>query len=80
MAGREETTALTWRTGMLILSRKLDEVITIGDDVEVKIVRISKDVVKLGIAAPKNVAVHRKEIARRIEEKLHRNDNDERDK
>lgn len=65
---------------MLILSRKLDEVITIGDDVEVKIVRISKDVVKLGIAAPKNVAVHRKEIARRIEEKLHRNDNDERDK
>jgi len=55
---------------MLILSRKLDEVIKIGDDITIKVIRLSRDVVKLGVDAPDNVAVHRLEISRRIEEKL----------
>ena len=55
---------------MLILSRKLDEVIKIGDDITIKVIRLSRDVVKLGVVAPDNVAVHRLEISRRIEEQL----------
>jgi len=55
---------------MLILSRKLDEVIKIGDDITIKVIRLSRDVVKLGVDAPDNVAVHRLEISRRIEEQL----------
>lgn len=47
---------------MLILSRKSNESIMIGDDIEVKIVEITNRVIKLGIDAPKNVVVHRKEV------------------
>lgn len=47
---------------MLILSRKKDESIMIGDDVEIMITEVSGDVVKLGISAPRNVSVHRKEV------------------
>jgi len=58
---------------MLILSRRLNESIKIGDDITVKVIRLSRDVVKLGVDAPDNVAVHRLEISRRIEEQLHDN-------
>ena len=47
---------------MLILSRKIDESIVIGDDVEVSIVDIKGDQVKLGIKAPKDVKVYRQEV------------------
>ena len=47
---------------MLVLSRQRDETIVIGDDVEVTIVDIRGDKVRLGINAPRNVTVHRKEI------------------
>lgn len=47
---------------MLILSRKLDESIIIGDNIEVKIVSIDKGVVKLGIEAPPEVLVLRQEL------------------
>lgn len=47
---------------MLVLERKLDEVVTIGPDIEILIVRIRGDRVQLGIRAPRNVAVHRKEV------------------
>jgi len=53
---------------MLILSRKLDEKIMIGDDVEITIIEIRKDVVKLGISAPRAVPVHRKEVYEEIQE------------
>jgi len=53
---------------MLILSRKLDEKIRIGDDVEITIIEIRKDVVKLGISAPRAVPVHRKEVYEEIQE------------
>ncbi|PKM52696.1 MAG: carbon storage regulator [Firmicutes bacterium HGW-Firmicutes-7] len=53
---------------MLALSRKIQESIVIGDDIEITILSISKDQVKLGISAPKSVPVHRKEIYMQIQE------------
>lgn len=47
---------------MLVLTRKLDEVICIGDDITIKVVRLGPDTVKLGIEAPKHVVVMRKEL------------------
>jgi carbon storage regulator len=47
---------------MLVLSRQRDESIMIGDDVEITIVDVRGDKVRLGITAPKNVPVHRREI------------------
>lgn len=47
---------------MLVLSRQRDETIMIGDDIEVTVVDIRGDKVRLGINAPKHVAVHRKEV------------------
>ncbi len=47
---------------MLVLSRQRDETIVIGEDVEVTIVDIRGDKVRLGISAPKHVPVHRKEV------------------
>lgn len=47
---------------MLVLSRQRDETIMIGDDIEVTVVDIRGDKVRLGIAAPKEIAVHRKEV------------------
>ena len=47
---------------MLVLTRKLNESIMIGDDVEVTVVEIKGDAIKLGINAPKDVKVHRKEV------------------
>jgi creatinine deaminase len=47
---------------MLVLSRTRDQTIMIGDDVEVTIVDIRGDKVRLGINAPRNISVHRKEI------------------
>ncbi len=52
---------------MLVLSRKQNEEIRIGDDVTVVVVRISDDKVRLGIKAPRNVPVHRKEVYEAIE-------------
>jgi carbon storage regulator len=47
---------------MLVLTRKLKEAIQIGDDIEITVLAISGDQVKLGINAPKHVEIHRKEI------------------
>ncbi|PKM94917.1 MAG: carbon storage regulator [Firmicutes bacterium HGW-Firmicutes-1] len=53
---------------MLALSRKIQESIVIGDNIEITVLSISKDQVKLGISAPKSVPVHRKEIYIQIQE------------
>ena len=47
---------------MLILTRKAGESIVIGDDVVITIVEAGRDQVRIGIEAPRSVAVHRKEV------------------
>ncbi|PKR86280.1 carbon storage regulator CsrA [Heyndrickxia camelliae] len=47
---------------MLILTRKKGESIQIGDDIEITISAVNGDQVKIGINAPKNIEIHRKEI------------------
>src|ERR1700743_2180408 len=47
---------------MLVLSRQRDETIMIGDNIEVTVVDIRGDKVRLGINAPKEISVHRKEV------------------
>jgi carbon storage regulator len=47
---------------VLVLSRQRDETIMIGDDIELTVVDIRGDKVRLGINAPSHVTVHRKEI------------------
>ena len=53
---------------MLVLSRKLNESIKIGDDIELTVVSIDGEQVKIGINAPKNVDIHRKEVYLSIQE------------
>lgn len=47
---------------MLVLSRQRDETIMIGDEIEITVVDIRGDKVRLGINAPTRIAVHRKEV------------------
>ncbi|MBA7610631.1 Carbon storage regulator [subsurface metagenome] len=52
---------------MLVLSRRKDESIMIGDDVEITIVDIRWNKVRLGITAPKKIPVHRREVYEAIQ-------------
>ena len=52
---------------MLVLTRREDESIMIGDDIVVKVLDLKENQVKLGIVAPKSVAVHRQEIYEAIQ-------------
>ena len=47
---------------MLILTRRIGEVLVIGDDVKITVLGVRGHQVRIGVDAPKNVAVHRKEI------------------
>jgi carbon storage regulator len=51
---------------ILVLSRRLGETIVIGDDIRITVLGISGNQVRLGIAAPREVDVHRQEIYERI--------------
>ncbi len=51
---------------MLALSRKKDEAIVINDDIEITVIEIKGDQVKLGISAPKAVPIYRKEVYMQI--------------
>ncbi|QLB40697.1 MULTISPECIES: carbon storage regulator CsrA [Mannheimia] len=51
---------------MLILTRKIGEVLLVGDDVEITVLSIRGNQVKLGVNAPKEISVHRQEIYERI--------------
>jgi carbon storage regulator len=53
---------------MLILTRKLGERITIGNDIVISLLEIKGSQVKLGIEAPKGISIHRQEIYERIRE------------
>ncbi|MDA0831758.1 MAG: carbon storage regulator CsrA [Planctomycetota bacterium] len=55
---------------MLVLSRKKDEKIVIGDSITLMVIDIRHDKVRLGIEAPKNVTVHRQEVYEAIKKQL----------
>ncbi len=55
---------------MLVLSRQRDETIMIGDDIEITVVDIRGEKVRLGINAPPHVPVHRKEVYEAIKREL----------
>jgi carbon storage regulator len=54
---------------MLVLSRKKDEKIVIGDNISIMVVEIRGDKVRLGIDAPRDVSVHRREVYDAIKRK-----------
>ena len=53
---------------MLVLGRKKGETIIINDDIEITVTSIEGDMVRLGINAPKQVTIHRKEVYLEIQE------------
>jgi carbon storage regulator len=53
---------------MLILTRRINEALKIGDDVSVTVLEIKGNQVRLGVNAPRTIAVHREEIYQRIQE------------
>ena len=57
---------------MLILSRVVGELISIGDDISVRLVGVNGGTVRFGVEAPQNVEVHRSEVYERIQLKLPR--------
>jgi carbon storage regulator len=62
---------------MLVLSRKKDESIMIGDDVEITIVDVRGDKVRLGITAPRSISVHRREIYDAIQQEKNQKDSEQ---
>jgi len=53
---------------MLVLTRKINESIQIGDNIEITVLSVQGDQIKLGIKAPKDIEVHRKEVYMSIQE------------
>ena len=47
---------------MLVLERSVDGILCLGDNIQIQVVAIRGDKVRLGVTAPKNIPVHRKEI------------------
>lgn len=61
---------------MLLLTRGRDESIMVGDDVEITIISVRGDKVRLGITAPQSVAVHRREIYDAIQREKAKKENE----
>jgi len=57
---------------VLVLTRRVGESIHIGDDIRVVIISVHGQSVKVGVVAPRNIAVHREEIYQKIVEENHR--------
>lgn len=60
---------------MLILTRRIGEIIRVGDDVKINVLDVKGSQVRIGVKAPNNIPVHREEIYQRI-----RNENEKRNK
>jgi carbon storage regulator len=58
---------------MLILTRRVGETVVIGDDITVTVLGVKGNQVRLGVNAPKDVAVHREEVYERIQAEAHTN-------
>ncbi len=65
---------------MLILTRRVGETLMIGDDVTVTVLGVKGNQVRVGVNAPKDVAVHREEIYERIQKELENSGNSARTK
>ncbi|MFK8328877.1 carbon storage regulator CsrA [Pseudomonas sp. BJa5] len=55
---------------MLVIGREVGEVITIDDNIKIRVISVDGNVVRFGICAPRHVDVHRAEIYRRLNETL----------
>jgi carbon storage regulator len=53
---------------MLVLTRRLNQSIKIGDEIEITVIEVRGDQVRLGVTAPREVAVHRKEVYLQIQQ------------
>ncbi len=53
---------------MLVLARKIDESIVLGDNITIKVISVDKGVVKLGIDAPKDISIIRSELLEDVKE------------
>ncbi len=71
-----DLTIFAVRQKMLVLTRKKNESIIIGDDIQINILQVTAKTVRLGISAPNEISVHRKEIYDKILEQKTQNEQD----